>query len=163
MTPDPMASGEGLTPQSWNRYAYVIGDPANRYDPLGLETDEPGFCELYPWDKTCNKLPLFDDGPDILQPDEPDPEKTTSFTLQNTVSGTMSIPDFVDRTERLIVEVKNVSYLSYTRQINDMAQWAKANNYGPLQLWVREGATISSNVYKAQEQGLLVLRPFTWP
>jgi RHS repeat-associated protein len=36
-TPDPYRASGGLaTPQSWNRYAYVLGDPVNYYDPTGL-------------------------------------------------------------------------------------------------------------------------------
>jgi RHS repeat-associated protein len=38
VTPDPyMASGGVGEPGSWNRYAYVEGDPVNFYDPSGLD------------------------------------------------------------------------------------------------------------------------------
>ena len=38
MTPDPSRSSGGPSdPQSWNRYAYTAGDPANRMDPAGLD------------------------------------------------------------------------------------------------------------------------------
>ncbi|MBX9602621.1 MAG: hypothetical protein K2X35_16575 [Bryobacteraceae bacterium] len=41
-TPDPyQASGGPADPGSWNRYAYVGGDPGNRVDPAGLF-----FCEV---------------------------------------------------------------------------------------------------------------------
>src|SRR5262249_53007091 len=37
LTPDPyMASGGPVNPGSWNRYAYVGGDPVNHNDPGGL-------------------------------------------------------------------------------------------------------------------------------
>ncbi|MFN7172996.1 MAG: RHS repeat-associated core domain-containing protein [Fimbriimonadaceae bacterium] len=37
LTPDPyQASGGAAAPGSWNRYAYVEGDPVNYYDPPGL-------------------------------------------------------------------------------------------------------------------------------
>jgi hypothetical protein len=36
LTADPHAVGTSLTsPQTWNRYAYVVGDPANSNDPTG--------------------------------------------------------------------------------------------------------------------------------
>ena len=45
-TPDPyQASGRGTNnpgdPGSWNRYAYVEGDPINNYDPRGLDAEDP--------------------------------------------------------------------------------------------------------------------------
>ncbi len=37
MTPDPYRSSGGRTsPQSWNRYTYVEGDPTNHTDRTGL-------------------------------------------------------------------------------------------------------------------------------
>jgi len=42
-TVDPKAaSADPQTPQSWNRYGYVLGDPVNHNDPRGM--DEPIFC-----------------------------------------------------------------------------------------------------------------------
>ena len=53
MTPDPyMGSASPADPGSWNRYAYVGGDPVNRIDPFGLcdviiggitQSDNPDF------------------------------------------------------------------------------------------------------------------------
>lgn len=43
MTPDPYPpSAKAGNPQSWNRYAYVIGDPVNNNDPRGLDLPEEG-------------------------------------------------------------------------------------------------------------------------
>jgi RHS repeat-associated protein len=46
MTPDPYrASGGPSEPQSWNRYAYVGGDPINYHDPSGRERSIIGTCD----------------------------------------------------------------------------------------------------------------------
>ena len=39
MSPDLYPSGKTGNPGSWNRYAYVLGDPVNGRDPRGLEGD----------------------------------------------------------------------------------------------------------------------------
>jgi RHS repeat-associated protein len=49
-TPDPYQATDngGIdanTPESWNRYAYVLGDPVNYLDPMGLFGCQPQFCE----------------------------------------------------------------------------------------------------------------------
>lgn len=61
-----MASGGASEPGSWNRMAYVQGDPVNRADPTGMDPEKT-FCDIYP-DK-C-KSPPRPGGPD---PKEPDP------------------------------------------------------------------------------------------
>ncbi|QOY91370.1 RHS repeat-associated core domain-containing protein [Paludibaculum fermentans] len=43
-TADPYrASGGAGNPGSWNRYAYVEGDPVNHIDPKGLQAMNPGY------------------------------------------------------------------------------------------------------------------------
>ena len=56
LTPDPYrASGGPSDPQSWNRYAYVEGDPINHSDRVGLYRDaqdcidDPDTCEAEDW------------------------------------------------------------------------------------------------------------------
>jgi RHS repeat-associated protein len=47
-TPDPYsASGGPSDPSSWNRYAYVGNDPANRFDPVGNDWWDPNTNTLY--------------------------------------------------------------------------------------------------------------------
>ena len=52
-TPDPSSSGKISDPLSWNRYAYVMGDPINKYDPTGLDSWDPStntvYGDLDPW------------------------------------------------------------------------------------------------------------------
>jgi RHS repeat-associated protein len=43
ITPDAAPSASAADPGSWNRYAYVGGDPVNRVDPSGLNDEPPTF------------------------------------------------------------------------------------------------------------------------
>src|SRR5437773_5689634 len=48
LTADPYrASGGPTNPGSWNRYAYVGGDPVNWYDPAGLDWWDPSTNTLH--------------------------------------------------------------------------------------------------------------------
>ena len=65
MTPDPYtASGGPADPQSWNQYSYTRGDPVNRYDPGGLQDEEPGSCD--PSDPNCTGILYCPNGTPIL-------------------------------------------------------------------------------------------------
>jgi RHS repeat-associated protein len=51
-SPDPagLAAVDISNPQSWNRYAYVMNDPMDYVDPLGLDSFKGDDC---PWDASC--------------------------------------------------------------------------------------------------------------
>ena len=43
LSPDPYGGSAKLgSPQTWNRYVYVAGDPMNRHDPSGLDDVDEG-------------------------------------------------------------------------------------------------------------------------
>jgi len=88
--------------------------------------------------------------------------KNATYALNNTLSGMRRIPDFVDEPGRRIIEAKNVSSLSYTSQLRDMAEWAY-RNYFKFELWVREGAEISPQLREAINAGVIQLVEFKWP
>lgn len=62
MTPDPYGgSAKAGDPGSWNKYAYVGGDPVNRVDPNGLDNCDPGDplpCSINVGDDWWNPLPF---------------------------------------------------------------------------------------------------------
>jgi RHS repeat-associated protein len=57
MTPDPSWRSVNLkNPQTWNRYAYVVGDPVNSNDPSGLDGFDDGdgdVCDYDPYLAEC--------------------------------------------------------------------------------------------------------------
>jgi hypothetical protein len=71
------------------------------------------------------------------------------------VSGRGRIPDGLTRT--VLSEVKNVRHLSYTRQLRDFAAHAAANRLR-FDLYVRPSTTLSRNLQKAVDAGIINLR-----
>ncbi len=62
LSPDPYGASAALTnPQSWNRYAYVVGDPVNFRDPSGLD-EQPTYCDVYTDDPRCHIFQACPDG-----------------------------------------------------------------------------------------------------
>jgi len=45
--PDPSTGVDAADPASWNKYAYVLGDPINGFDPTGLDTCKLNGEEVY--------------------------------------------------------------------------------------------------------------------
>ena len=64
-------------------------------------------------------------------------EKNTERIFGATFSKNYRVPDLWDRVSRIIYEVKNTSYVSWTRQLEDMATWAKENGHDFV-LWVNQ-------------------------
>lgn len=67
------------------------------------------------------------------------------------------IPDELLEEERILREIKNVSRLSYTRQLQDFNLWAKKYGYTFI-LEVREGAKLSRPLLDAINNGDIILR-----
>jgi RHS repeat-associated protein len=79
---DPlMASGRGVTPQSWNRYTYVLNNPLKLTDPTGTIDNDPNQQE--------QRLPL----PRPIAPPINLPSQSLP-TLPTTPSATPSVDDF---------------------------------------------------------------------
>lgn len=72
-TPDPFRPSANLrNPQSWNRYMYTLGDPANGNDPKGLCDGSDGDLD----EQMCEYANGEDDGTDIVLsiPDDGSPQ-----------------------------------------------------------------------------------------
>ena len=67
----------------------------------------------------------------------------TKNTSQIKINGRTRIPDFMDRTNRLLIEVKNVRYATKTQQIKDMLAWVEANPGWRMILYVKDKSRVS--------------------
>ena len=257
LTADPyMASGGAANPGSWNRYAYVEGDPINFVDPPGLfrcHSDQGHVCFSTTVTTSSDTsgggnggstggggigsgdgMEVVEDGPlggdggggsgggGPSSPTDVNAEPCTfammlgmecdnkppglgagilsrlgarfaglgsvgwwlgaritggagerivgnilnlnknTRQLENTASGINRIPDFWDFANKVIVEVKNVSELSYTAQIRDMVIWADTAGY-TFQLWVNNMTELSPAVQALVNTGKINLQRFSWP
>lgn len=82
----------------------------------------------------------------------------TLFAIESlTETAYYRIPDELLEEERILREIKNVSRLSYTRQLQDFNLWAKKYGYTFI-LEVREGAKLSRPLLDAINNGDIILR-----
>ena len=66
------------------------------------------------------------------------------------------IPDYLDKTNKIIGDVKNVKKLSYTRQLNDFMLYAEKYGYNYV-LIVRKSTQLSSTLKKLIDAGKIFL------
>ncbi len=83
--------------------------------------------------------------------------KNTERVPSLTGTANYRIPDVLDRTGKLIGEVKNVDNLPYTSQLQDFAAYAKQNGYR-FELTVRQGTQLSGPLQKAVNSGDIILK-----
>lgn len=86
----------------------------------------------------------------------------TKTRIQIPGTNRFRIADGLNMETRTLNEVKNVSYLSYSQQLQDNVAYAQANGL-TFQLWVRGGESptfLAGPLQNAIEQGLIVVREF---
>ena len=80
LSADPYKASAGPSdPGSWNRYSYTRGDPVGRYDPRGLEDQEPGSKKPPVWCPTLERY--IEDGE--ICPGIPDASPAPTKVCQN--------------------------------------------------------------------------------
>ncbi len=136
LTPDPYratgtSSSDAKTPQSWNRYGYVIGDPVNAYDPTGLIIDVPGEpgspgCEIngepFSLDPLCNPDP-FGDPP-------PQPQKVASTSCSIALFS-RGVPFGGSPAQHTYVELSETSGSGVTF-LDDVLEGGPTNPHNPI-------------------------------
>ncbi len=85
----------------------------------------------------------------ITKPKERIPSKTQTANYR--------VPDELLHDEKILREIKNVSNLSYTKQLKDFNLWAKDNGYKFI-LEVRPGAKLSGPLEAQIKQGNIILK-----
>jgi uncharacterized protein RhaS with RHS repeats len=144
LTVDPIEGG------SANNYEYARSNPINLLDLDGRE---------------CEELVSFSGGPGPVIAGQQGLRR--AGIIQNSraivVNGRIRIPDQLR--PRLIGEVKNVRYQSYTRQLRDYAQYARQRPGWKFVLYVRGGpkgtrTELSRPLRAAIGRGDVILRRF---
>jgi hypothetical protein len=70
-------------------------------------------------------------------------------------SNQLRVPDAIYGT--VLTEVKNVSKLSFTPQLQDFVKYCKANGY-TFELWVRPSTAFSAELEKAIDDSKIIIR-----
>lgn len=83
-------------------------------------------------------------------------------SVRTTPSGTACIPDFRGPATRTIIELMNTSYVNFTAQTKEMAGWA-ANNGHRVELWLRQGASVTGKSQHWANQGFIGIQTLTRP
>ena len=71
------------------------------------------------------------------------------------------IPDALDNVNLVLIEVKNVSRLSYIKQLQDFHLWAQQKGY-TFELYVRQSTELSGPLQNAIDRGEIILRYLPW-
>jgi hypothetical protein len=75
--------------------------------------------------------------------------------------GAFVIPGVLDRNAGIIGEVKNVGYLSFTKQLRDYAAYAEANKYKFI-LTTRQRTQFTNPLQTAIDTGRIIWRQLKW-
>ena len=85
--------------------------------------------------------------------------KNTKRIDSLTKSAKYRIPDYLDKANKIIGDVKNVKKLSYTKQLQDFMLYAQKHNYTYV-LKIRKSTQLSGTLKKLVDAGKIVLLYF---
>ena len=83
--------------------------------------------------------------------------KNATRIPSDTGTASFRIPDGLDAAAKVLSEVKNVSYQSFTNQLRDFATFAQNNGYR-FDLYVRETTRLSNPLQQAVDAGKIILK-----